>query len=76
MLSDHSSTLIGASLVAQMVKPLPSMQETLVWSLSWKDPLKKRMATPTPVFLPGEFHGQRNLVGYSLQGLKEAYTTE
>ena len=24
---------------------------------------------PTPVFLPGEFHGQRSLAGYSLWGL-------
>ena len=34
-----------ASLVAQMVKNLPAMQETLVWSLGWEDPLKKGMAT-------------------------------
>ena len=26
---------------------------------------------PTPVFLPGKSHGQRNLVGYSPWGLKE-----
>ena len=25
---------------------------------------------PTPVFLPGKFHGQRSLVGYSLWGLQ------
>ena len=31
---------------------------------------------PTPVFLPGEFHGQRSLVGYSLGGCKESDTTE
>ena len=28
------------------------------------------------VFLPGESHGQRNLVGYSPQGRKESDTTE
>ena len=33
------------------------------------------MAT-TPVFLPGESHGQRSLVGYSLWGPKELDTTE
>ena len=33
------------------------------------------MAT-TPVFLPGEFHGQRSLVGYSPWGSKESDTTE
>ena len=34
-----------ASLVAQMVKNLPSMQETLVRFLGQKDPLEKEMAT-------------------------------
>ena len=34
-----------ASLVAQMVKNLPSMQETWVQSLGWEDPLEKAMAT-------------------------------
>ena len=33
------------SLVAQMVKNLPAMQETQVWSLDWEDPLEKEMAT-------------------------------
>ena len=31
---------------------------------------------PTPVFLPGEPHGRRSLVGYSPQGHKESDTTE
>ena len=31
---------------------------------------------PTPVFLPGECHGQRNLVGYSPQDRRESDTTE
>ena len=31
---------------------------------------------PTPVFLPGESHGQRSLVGYSPWGPKESDTTE
>ena len=34
-----------ASLVAQMVKNLPAMQETRVRSLIWEDPLEKGMAT-------------------------------
>ena len=38
-------TPYGASLVAQMVKNLPAMQETQVWSLSQEDPLEKEMAT-------------------------------
>ena len=36
---------LGTSLVTQLVKNLPSMQETLVRLLSQEDPLEKRMAT-------------------------------
>ena len=50
--------------VTQTVKNLPARQETRVRSLDWKVPLEKGMAS-TPVFLPGEFHGQRSLVDYS-----------
>ena len=39
----------GASLVAQMVKNLPAMQETQVQSLDWEDPLEKEMATHSSV---------------------------
>ena len=35
----------GDSLVAQMVKNLPAMQETWVWALGWEDQLEKGMAT-------------------------------
>ena len=31
---------------------------------------------PTPIFLPGESHGQRSLVGYSPWGHRESDTTE
>ena len=34
----------------------------------------RREWIPTPVFLPGEFHGQRSLAGYSPWGLKELDT--
>ena len=34
------------------------------------------MATHTPVSLPGECYGQRNLVSYSPQGRKESDTTK
>ena len=36
----------------------------------------RREWLPTPVFLPGKSHGQRNLVGYSPWGCKESHTTE
>ena len=48
-----------------VVKNLPAMQQTWVQCLGWEDPLEKGMATHTPLFLPGEPHGQRNLVIYS-----------
>ena len=37
------------------------------WSSKWQ---------PTPVFLPGKFHGPRSLAGYSPWGRKELHTTE
>ena len=36
----------------------------------------RRAWQPTPVFLPGEFHGQRSLGGYSPWGCKEFDMTE
>ena len=58
-----------------MIKNLFAMQETRVRSLGWEDPLEKGMAT-TPLFLPGESHGQRSLVGYSPWGRKDSDMTE
>ena len=47
-----------------MVKNLPAMQETLVRSLGWEDPLEKKLATHSSI-LPGKSHGQKILEGYS-----------
>ena len=58
-----------------VVKNLPAMQEMWVLSLGQEDPLEKGMAS-TPVFLPGEFHGQKSLVGYITWGCKESDMTE
>ena len=41
---------MGASLVAQMIKNLPAMQETQVQFLGGEDPLEKGMATHSIVF--------------------------
>ena len=61
-----------ASIVAQLVKNLPAMQETWIQSLDWEDLLEKgRERLPTPVLWPGEFHGL-----YSPRGSKELDTTE
>ena len=59
-----------ASLVAQLVKNPPAMQET--WVQSWVGKIPwRRERLPTPVFWPGEFHGL-----YSPWGRKESDTTE
>ena len=42
---DIINGLLWASLVTQAVKNLPTMQETWVQSLGWKDPLEKGTAT-------------------------------
>ena len=47
-----------------MVKNPPTMQESQVPSLGRDDPLERALQ-PSPVFLPGECHGQRSLVGSS-----------
>ena len=65
---------IMASLVAQVVRNLPALQETWVQSLGWEDPLG--WEEHTPVFFPGGSHGLRSLVGYSPWGCKESDTTE
>ena len=54
------------------------MQETQeIWggSLDQEDRLEEERQ-PTAVFLPGEFHGLRSLVGYSPWGCKELDATE
>ena len=56
--------------MVQRVKNLPAIQETQVRFLSGEDPLAKEMAIHL-VSLPGEFQGQRSLVGYSPWGRKE-----
>ena len=61
--------------MAQLVKNPPSMLETWVQYLGWEDPLEKEWKSIL-VFLPGELHGQRILVGYSLWGHKASDTTE
>ena len=69
--SPYFHTLI----VAQMVKIC--LQCRTPWFDPWvrKIPWRKEWQL-TPVFLPGEFHGQRSLAGYSLWGHKESDTTE
>ena len=60
-------------LVTQMVKFHLQCRRP-IRSLGQEDPLEKW--EPTPVFLPGEYHGQRRLAGCSPQGHKESDMTE
>ena len=61
--------------MAHMVKDLPQCRrprfDTWIGKIPWR-----RKWQPTPVFLPGEFHGQRSLVGYSPWSRKESDTTK
>ena len=58
-----------------MVKNLPEMRKTRIQSLGQEYLLRKGMFTHS-VVLPGEFHGQRILAGYSLWDPKELDMTE
>ena len=70
-------SIVGASLVAQMVKSLPEMQETQVQSLGWEDPLEEEMATHFSILAwripwteePGgqQFMGSQSRIELSMQ---------
>ena len=52
-----------------VVKNLPAMQET--WFSLWVSKIPwRRKWQPSPVFLPGESHGERSLEGYSPWGFR------
>ena len=55
----------------QMAKNLPAIGRPGFDPLVGKTPWR-RAWQPTPVFLPGEFHGQRSLADYSPWGCKES----
>ena len=59
------------TLVAQTVRNPPTLQEAWVRKILWR---RERLSTP--VFLPGEFHGQRRLVSYSLWDCKKSDLAE
>ena len=66
---------VRASLIAQLGKNLPAMQETRVQLLGREDLLGRKWQL-TPVLLPGESHGQRSLAGYNLWSHNESDMTE
>ena len=60
-----------------MIKNPPTMQETQIPSRGCEDTRTREWETlRTPIFLPGESHGQRSLVAYSPWGYKESDMTE
>ena len=56
------------------VLELLEIRGQLIWG--WLILLWRRAWQPTPVFLPGESHGQRSLAGYSPWGCKESDMAE
>ena len=75
----HSHDLCWTSLVAQVVKNLPTVGgvgggpgfDPWVGKISWR-----REWQFIPVFLPGDFHGQRSLTGYTPWEHQELGLTE
>ena len=65
--------VLGVSLVAQIVKNLPAMQEMWVWSLGGEDPLEREMATHSSI-LAWEIPWKRSLAGYSPRSCKKSDT--
>ena len=63
------------SLVAQIVKHLPTMCETRVRSLGWEDPLEKAWQ-PLQYSCLENPHGQRSLMGCSQWGCEELEMTK
>ena len=66
-----------ASLIAQMVKNLPAMQEIWFQSLGWEDPLKEgQLGNSLQCSCLENPQGQRILAGYSPWGHTESDLTE
>ena len=64
LVGSHIPTLASGS---ENVEPSLSLSTFMHWRRKWQ---------PTPVFLPGESHGQKSLVGCSPWGRTESDTTE
>ena len=65
-----SWTWLRASLIAELVKNLPAMQETWVWFLGREDSPGEGNGNPLKYSCLENPHGQRSLVGYSPWGCK------
>ena len=74
----YSKYLLGASQLALVVKNPPANAGDIrdADSIPGSGRSLEEGMAPTPVFLPGESHGQRSLAGYSPRGHKESDRTE
>ena len=77
-------TLYSTSLLAHIVKNLPGMQKTRVWSLGWEDLLEKEMATHSSILAwrvlwteePGRLHKESDTIEWLAPPSKEnAYSS-
>ena len=68
------SVKAGLKLNIQRAK-MKASSPIIPWQINVETPWRRKWQ-PTPVFLPGKFHGQRNVAGYSRWGGKESATTE
>ena len=66
MIKTLTGNVSGKESTYQCRRPKKCRFNSWVGKIPWK-----RAWQPTPVFLPGESHGQRSLVGYSLWGCTE-----
>ena len=77
MLASEIWDLQMPSQMAQQVKTLSAMQKVQFHSIPGSEKIpRRRKWRPTSVFLPGKFHRQRSLAGYSPWGCKESDMTE
>ena len=65
-IASSGATFKGSRVAQEHCRSNPRVR-TIPWRRKWQ---------PTPIFLPGESHGQRGLVGYSPQGRKESDMAE
>ena len=69
------ASLNQASLVAQVVKNLPAMRKTWVWSLGWEDPLEESMTTHSSI-LAWRIPMDRGTWQAAVHGVAESDMTE
>ena len=73
----HTSEIMGHMALVVKNQPANGRRHKRLGFNPWVGKIPWRRARqPTPVFLPGEFHGQRSLADYSPWHHKELDTTE